>query len=260
MARKCLQIFFLQAPRSLRVKHGKFTQGQPQCNIPEVFWSRHSSISICPLSFRHLMLAVAVTRKSIHVLTAGGNVCPNEQQHKGLCWCVHRRLLQESGTWFHNELQLLLFMGNSSCSCNCSHSYLSPGNQDRGGLASCCCQSSVTFIPVVFLCNSRSVLLCAAVSYGQQFTLCCFYRFWHVLQWVLFFPCFRHRPNPPGVLGNGAWAQLLEDTHLHPVQRESGVRKIWLWCCDEVQELASQRSSQVVLLPELQDEPVQQGM
>lgn len=118
--------FFLQAPGSLRVKRGKFTQRQPQCNIPDIFWSLLSIISICTLSFRHPMLAVDGIHRHIHVLTAGGNVCPNEQQHKGLCCWVHRKLLQVSGTWFHSELQLLLFTGNSGYSCNCSHAPISP--------------------------------------------------------------------------------------------------------------------------------------
>lgn len=91
---------FLQALRSPRVKHGKFTQRQPLCNIPYVFWSRLSRIRVCTLSFRYFMLLVDVRHNSIHTLTEGENVCPNEQQHKGLyCWMC-RKLLQVSGTCF----------------------------------------------------------------------------------------------------------------------------------------------------------------
>lgn len=237
MAKKSLQIIFLQAPRSLRVKHGKFTQRQPQCNIPDIFWSCLSSISICTLSFRHLMLAVVI-QKSIHVLTAGGNVCPNKQKHKRQCCWVHRKLLQVSGTWFHTVSFSSSFLQKIVVILVIAVTLQSLPSQSGQVWA------GFLLLPeqyhfhsswiAIFLHNSRFVHLWAAVSYGQQFTLCCCYRFWHVLQWILFFPCFRHRPNLPGVLGNGAWVQFLEDTHLHPVQRESGVCKIWLWCCDKV--------------------------
>lgn len=107
--------------------------------------------------------------------------------------------------------------------------HLPPVNKVRGGgegFTLQCQPEQFQFHPspiCLLLCSSPSH---TTISHGQQVSLHCRYRFWHVLQWVVFFPCSRYRPHLPGVLGNRGRDQDPKDSHVHLVQPE--VQEVWL--------------------------------